>query len=114
MDRQPRTGLVAYPIGVVAVPRLQGVEGVRLGLSVEPSPLSGRALVRYVLPKAEEVTIRVYDVAGRRVATLVDHSLQPAGAHALALDGNELPLGILLCRIEAGARSVSTKLVHTR
>ncbi len=48
-----------------------------------PNPSSGGTQIFYYLPKAEHVTLRVYDVAGRVVATLVDGEVG-AGEQSIA------------------------------
>ena len=45
-----------------------------------PNPTSGAALLSFELPHAEEVALEVFDVVGRRVATLVDARLDRASA----------------------------------
>jgi len=42
------------------------------------------------------VTLEVHDLAGRRVATLLKDSLQPAGAHELEFRPRDLPSGVYL------------------
>jgi choice-of-anchor B domain-containing protein len=83
-----------------------------------PNPLpAGRAgTMRLVLPRAGAVTAGVYDVAGRRVATLVDAVL-PAGAHAIRWDGasrQRAPAGVYFVRLETPEGSRSSKVLVLR
>jgi hypothetical protein len=66
--------------------RLQG-RPVRLALQpLRPNPFRDRTTLRFVLPRPGQVSIRILDVTGRRVRTLLDGAL-PAGSHELVWDG---------------------------
>jgi hypothetical protein len=67
-----------------------------------PNPSSGRATLEYGLPEEREVTIKVYDVLGRRVARLVDER-RPAGTHRAVLKAGRLPSGTYFARMRAGS-----------
>jgi hypothetical protein len=74
---------------------------------VAPHPVRGAATVRYTLPTAEPIDLAVYDVLGRRVATLAT-GRQTAGTHAARLDGRGWASGVYFVRLTAGGR------VHTQ
>ena len=70
-----------------------------------PNPFNPKTTVAYHVPHESSVTIRVYDVAGRCVRTLVDGLVEP-GRHAAVWDGtNEsgdaVGSGIYFCTMEA-------------
>jgi hypothetical protein len=111
VDLQPHIGLAAYSIQTVDVQQ-RLTAGLRLSMS--PSPFSESARLAYALPSADVVTIRMYDVTGRLVSTLVDHELRSAGPHAETFDGQNLRAGVYLCRIEAGSQRANLKVVRTR
>jgi hypothetical protein len=80
-----------------------------------PNPFPERVLLPYRLPAPAEVTLEVFDAAGRRVA-LVRHGLRPAGPDELLWDarddeGNGLPPGVYLYRLQAGEETASGRLV---
>ncbi len=62
--------------------------------------------------------LTVYDVDGRRVATLVDGSLgagvQSARWDGLSASGSRVPAGVYLARLEEGGRNAAAKLVVRR
>jgi hypothetical protein len=78
-----------------------------------PNPASGRATVEYALPEQAEVTIAVYDVLGRRVATLADGDEQ-AGRHAAVLDAGQMPSGTYFVRMRAGDFQQTRRLTIVR
>ena len=86
--------------------------------SAFPNPSSAGTTILYEIPVAGEVTLAVYDLLGRRVATLAD-GVQPAGAHEAWWDGRteggeQLASGIYLLRLTAGDRTASRRLTLLR
>jgi len=69
--------------------------------------------IRFSLPQREHVTLKVFDVTGREVATLVNNELN-AGEHRIAFDGRELISGIYFYAIVAGKFSQTRKAVLLR
>ncbi len=78
-----------------------------------PNPFARTTTIRYALPEPGPVRLEVYDVLGRRVATLVDQR-QPAGTHAVRFDAAGLPSGTYLYRLQAGGRIATRTLVLVR
>jgi hypothetical protein len=93
-----------------------GVEGDGTGspapeLSrIWPNPVSPSATIRYSVPQASPVTLTLYDVQGREVATLVDTHLEPGG-YTCAIRADDLSNGVYFLRLKAGAQSDARKLV---
>jgi hypothetical protein len=63
-----------------------------------PSPGNPRTSIRYKLPQQEHVTVRVFDVLGRMVATLVD-GVEPPGVHTVVFDAGNLASGVYLYQL---------------
>lgn len=74
-----------------------------------PNPFNPTTALSYQLSAACQVNLRVYDVAGRLVATLVD-GVQPAGTHSATFDGSKLTSGIYLYVLRAGQNTITGKL----
>jgi hypothetical protein len=93
----------------------------RSGLELErnfPNPFRSRTTMQYALPHDARVRLAVYDVSGRRVASLVD-AVQPAGRHGLTWDGRgdgggRVPSGVYFARIEAAGQVQTRKVVMIR
>ncbi len=77
-----------------------------------PNPFSLETNIKYYLQKSDRVQLKVYDMYGREVATLVD-KLQDAGAYNVALNSDDLSLksGIYYFRINVGNSSRSMKMI---
>jgi subtilisin family serine protease len=84
-------------------------------LAAYPNPFHPATTIEYTTASAGPVRLEAYDVAGRRVATLVDEVL-PAGAQrvrwsATASNGAPLASGVYLLRLTAGHSTTSRKVV---
>ena len=82
----------------------------------QPNPFSASTQLRFDLPVRSPVRVEVFDLAGRRVATLVD-GIQPAGRHSRAWDGRNsrgmrASAGVYLCRMIAGDFTAQRHLVY--
>lgn len=85
-----------------------------LSLAVGPNPVaSGGATVRFGLPRAANVDVGVYDIAGRRVATLASGAL-PAGTHARTWDAADARDGVYFVRLRADGVELAHKAVLRR
>jgi flagellar hook assembly protein FlgD len=56
------------------------------------------------------VELKVFDLLGREVRTLIKES-QNAGIHSVMFDGNNLPSGVYFYRLQAGTYSNTKKLL---
>ena len=80
-----------------------------------PNPFNPVTLVHYDVPQATRVTIRVYDVAGRLVRTLVDGAT-PAGRHAVQwngrnAEGERVGSGVYFCTMSAADYRSTRKML---
>ena len=66
----------------------EGSAGAGVVLQVWPNPARARTHVGFVLSKRGRVRVDVFDVAGRKVQTLVDRHLDP-GEHEILWDGRD-------------------------
>lgn len=78
-----------------------------------PNPFNPSSVVRYDVPFGSHVTIRVFDLLGREVATLVDEQ-KSAGTHEARVHGETLASGVYLYRMQAGAYVSVKKMVLTK
>jgi hypothetical protein len=70
--------------------------------------------IPYSLDASETVSIAVYNVAGRRVATLLSDATQPKGLSVVELDATRLSVGVYFVRLSTQTRSVSRKITVVR
>lgn len=109
-----------YPVSIVtssAVGSPAPANQVLLA-AVSPNPSRDGASVRYSLPRATDVRLAVYDLAGRQVRTL-ENGLQGAGEHATRWDGRdasgaETRAGLYLVRLHAEGRDITRAMIRLR
>jgi len=78
-----------------------------------PNPASGETAIRFLLPEASSVRLRVLDVRGRVVADLLDGHLE-AGDHAVAWRPGDLASGVYFSRLETPRGATSGRIVVLR
>jgi hypothetical protein len=81
----------------------------------EPNPFRSGTTIRFSLPRAEHAMLRVFNVEGRVVRTLVDGAMG-AGQHATVWDGRDsrgqrLASGVYFYRLETPGGSITRKTV---
>ncbi len=75
-----------------------------------PNPFNPTTKIEYTIPKASFVTLKVYDVLGREVTTLVNEG-KSAGNYNVEFNGNGLSSGIYFYKIQAGNFSTVKKMI---
>jgi hypothetical protein len=75
-----------------------------------PNPFNPSTTIKFQIPSKGFVTLKIYDIIGREVATLVD-GFQEAGPHDVKFDASNLPSGVYLYRISTGTYAETKKLV---
>jgi hypothetical protein len=78
-----------------------------------PNPFNPTTTIRYQLPTATRVMLKVYDVLGREVRTLVDE-VQDLGLRSVEFNANELASGVHFYRLTAGKFSRTRRLIVLR
>lgn len=72
-----------------------------------PNPFNSGTKIKFEIPSAEHIRLKLYDITGREVATLLNE-VRPAGSYDLVLSGNNLSSGVYFYQIIAG-NFISTK-----
>jgi len=75
-----------------------------------PNPFNSSTIITYQIPKDEFVTLKVYDVLGNEVTTLIEEN-KKAGLYRVSFSANDLSTGIYFYRIESGSFSSTKKLM---
>lgn len=66
-----------------------------------PNPFNPSTMIRYQLPMSSDVSLKIYDILGKEVKTLVDQN-QPAGSYEVRFDASQLATGVYIYRLSAG------------
>ena len=75
-----------------------------------PNPFNPVTSLEFGISNSEFVSLKVYDVLGKEVRTLINE-FKPAGHHKAVFDGKDLPGGIYFYRIIAGNFSQTRKML---
>jgi hypothetical protein len=75
-----------------------------------PNPFNPYTIIIYELPKAGRVSLKVYDIYGREIATLED-GIKPAGKYQRVFNGNKLSSGVYFVRLNTEKISQTIKLI---
>jgi hypothetical protein len=78
-----------------------------------PNPFNPTTTIRYSLPAATRVSLKVYNAIGQEVAELVNGDLE-AGVHSVQFNASGLASGIYFCRLQAGTIADTKKLVLSK
>ncbi len=80
-----------------------------------PNPFNPTTIIKYALPEAKYVTIRIYNMLGQEVAELVNNKVN-AGTHSVAWngkdnDGAKVSTGTYIYRVVAGNNIITKKMI---
>ncbi len=75
-----------------------------------PNPFNPSTKINYQLPVAGNVTLKVYDVLGNEIATLVNEE-KPAGSFEIEFKANYLPSGVYFYQLKAGDYVETKKMI---
>lgn len=93
-----------------------GQHGVPTGFELNqnyPNPFNPATTINYTLGASEFVTLKVYNMLGQEVATLVN-GMEDAGSHTVTFDASKLATGMYLYKMTAGSFSEVKKMVLTK
>ncbi|MCF7811303.1 T9SS type A sorting domain-containing protein, partial [bacterium] len=69
--------------------------------SVYPNPFNSIATIRFDLNVETVVSLRLFDISGREIRTLIENEAQEIGQHSIVLNADNLPAGLYLLKLEA-------------
>ncbi len=99
-------------VDVANEPGTGPLSGVALGTAA-PNPATSSARFSFTLDAAQAVSVRVYDVTGRVVATLVEGAVG-AGEHEVLFEAGSLPSGVYVYRLQTAEGALTGRLTVAR
>jgi|11_taG_2_1085331.scaffolds.fasta_scaffold00041_6 hypothetical protein len=75
-----------------------------------PNPFNPSTSIAFGLPQSGKVTLEVFDVLGRKVATLLNGENKNVGRHTVNFDARNLSSGMYIYRLQTGNTIISKKL----
>ncbi|MBL8016660.1 MAG: T9SS type A sorting domain-containing protein [Ignavibacteria bacterium] len=75
-----------------------------------PNPFNPTTSITFDMPAAGNVELKIYDILGKEVATLVNGNMNP-GSHVISFDASSLASGVYIYKLTSGSFSDSKKMV---
>ena len=75
-----------------------------------PNPFNPTTTIRYSIPQSSNIVIKVFDILGKKIETLVN-TLKPAGNYEVTWNAVNLPSGIYFYQLRAGSFTDTKKMV---
>lgn len=75
-----------------------------------PNPFNPDTKIGYSLSSSDRVSLAIFDVLGRRIATLFDQDI-PAGSHSIVFDAKDISSGIYFYSLKTSRFRVTKKMV---
>lgn len=79
-----------------------------------PNPFNGSTTIEFNLEQAQQVSLRVYDLTGRVIATLLGNEQQSKGRNQVIFDGSNLSEGIYLYSIESNGYKETKRMILSK
>ncbi len=103
---------LTFDIGVSVELPASIPEGFELSQNF-PNPFNPKTTIDFATPYQSFVTIKIYDVLGKEIGTLVSQDLSP-GCYSTQWDAESMPSGVYVYRLQAGGFSQTKKLMLIR
>src|SRR5690606_36773150 len=87
---------------VVPGARTGSLDGCRYGIEQNyPNPFNPTTVIDFAVPELSNVDLKVYDVSGRLVMTLINNVKYDRGVHSVTFDAHNLASGMYFYRFKA-------------
>jgi hypothetical protein len=92
----------------IATASARDLNGGLVDFKAKPNPFNPRTKIEFGLAREGRATVRIFDVNGRLVSTVVDRYL-PAGNHSFDFDGAKLASGVYWMRLQVNGQADEVK-----
>jgi hypothetical protein len=75
-----------------------------------PNPFNPSTTIEYAIPHQSFVTVKIFDMLGREVTTLVEQ-MKDAGTYLVSWNASAMPTGVYFYRLQAGSTTQTRKLI---
>ena len=92
--------------------KVQTINSPRLAQNY-PNPFNPSTTIEFTLPKSEFVELKIYNILGKEISTIVSKKLNP-GKHTYTFSGRDLASGVYYYRLEAGNFVETRKMIYLK
>ncbi|MDD2889289.1 MAG: T9SS type A sorting domain-containing protein [bacterium] len=96
-------------LGKIGIEEENQISKIKYQISTYPNPFRQSTLISYKLPIKEKVSIKLYDISGRNIRTLIDEEKTP-GSYKIKLSTQKLEMGIYFIKFLSGNYKETKKL----
>jgi len=86
----------------------------KLPFRVYPNPFLDKLVINFELPEMSDVQLRIYDLNGKEVATVVKGQEMAEGQHTLDFNSGDLPEGLYIAVLQANGKREQLKVVKVK
>ena len=76
-----------------------------------PNPFNPTTLISFDLPNTSKVSLKIYNMRGESIATLLDNKILSMGANEVEFNAESLPSGIYIYSLKAGEYNLNRKMI---
>jgi hypothetical protein len=106
----PCAGVAAIRDALPIAPQDRDSRAVRLG-PISPNPVRADAVAWITLKSRADVTVSVFDIQGRCIATILNRQALPAGVHQLLIHPRQWPAGVCFVRLQTDHGNAVRKML---
>lgn len=107
---EPKSNVKEQMLNISQTIQSEPTEIFNFNLDVRPNPISGLTTISYTVPVSGNVIIKLYDVTGRQIETLVDNFYNK-GHYSIPLATDKLAKGIYFVKCETDNKIFERKLI---
>jgi len=75
-----------------------------------PNPFNGRTIIKFSIPKSSFVSLKIFNVLGKEISTLVNENLSP-GTYSIPFSNHSLSSGVYFYKLNSGNSSQSRRFI---
>ena len=107
-DMTPGDPIERYPTGITENPEIIP-EDINLSQNF-PNPFNASTMIEFSLNRAENINLKVYDILGRKIATLISGQMS-AGVHRINFDASRFSSGYYFYKLQTGDYSETKRMM---
>ena len=100
--------IISYDI--LRTPEIIALPEQPMSVNIYPNPLSDKAHITYYIPENNNVSIKIYDILGNYIKTIVDN-YEVKGNYSKVIDGSDMTKGIYFYKMISSDKSITGKIL---
>jgi hypothetical protein len=110
----PDLGYIESPYSRLSKVNDPSTNASQLPITNYPNPFSDSTVLIFRVPRTSTVSIKLYDLEGREIVSILADQIFSEGTHEISFDGSNLCAGTYICKLHQGNKSYTGKLIINR